>query len=54
MAAALADLDAKFRRGVLTRKSYDLSRYDAAHSTAAVEQFYREVIARRLADRPRR
>jgi glycosyltransferase involved in cell wall biosynthesis len=48
MAAALRDLRARAARGALPRHPYDLSRYDAVRSVAAVERFYREVIAQRM------
>ncbi len=47
MANALRALRDRAARGLLERKPYDLSRYDAGRSVAAVEKFYREIIARR-------
>jgi glycosyltransferase involved in cell wall biosynthesis len=45
LTAALKDLHGRAMGGMLPRRTYDLSRYDAGRSVAAVEQFYREVIA---------
>ena len=49
MTHALRDLRARAAHGMMVRRRYDLSRYDADRSVAAVEQFYREIIARRKA-----